>query len=203
MPQTYAEGLSALAETPPTPAPCQRRERPTPALRQRWEPSTLAPRQQPTPAPRDVPTAEMDAYIEEILSEMPGERPIPAPHRRRPIPVTLQLVFRRTRCVIDSFLQGWRMDVPQGHPHGVDPRAFLEGVRPQIRAKLKEEIKALNGIKFQLALKVQLRKDNPDGSEEYTDPVLRHKQEAILQNSEIEGPSIKLSPRSKKLWRWT
>ena len=54
---------------------------------------------------------------------------------------------------------------------GADPRAFLDGVRPQIRAKLQEEIKALNGIKFQLALKVQLRKDNPDGSEEYTDPV--------------------------------
>ena len=79
------------------------------------------------------------------------------------------------------------MDVHQGHPHGADPRAFLEGVQPQNRAKLEEEIKALNGIKFQLALKVQFWKDNPDGSEEYTDPVLRHKQEAILQNSEIEG----------------
>ena len=91
-------------------------------------------------------------------------------------------------------------------PHGADPRAFLEGVRPQIRAKLEKEIKALNSIKFQQALKIQLRKDNPDGSEEYTDPVLSHKQETILQNSEIEGaldwgPSIKLSPRSKKLWR--
>ena len=79
------------------------------------------------------------------------------------------------------------MDVPQGHPHSADPRAFLEGVRPQIRAKFEEEIKALGGVMFQLALKVQLRKDNPDGSEEYTDPVLRHKQEAILQNSEIKG----------------
>ena len=83
------------------------------------------------------------------------------------------------------------MDVPQGHPHGADPRAFLEGVRPKIRAKLEEEIKALNGIKFQLALKVQFQKDNSDGSEEYTDPVLRHKQEAILQNSENQAfPTI-------------
>ena len=49
------------------------------------------------------------------------------------------------------------------------------------------KILALNGIKFQLALNVQLRKDNPDGSEEYTDPVLRHKQEALLQGSEIKG----------------
>ena len=80
------------------------------------------------------------------------------------------------------------MDVPQGHPHGVDPRAFLKEVEPQIHDKLSEELRALNnGVKFQLALKVQLRKDNPDGSEEYTDPVLRSKQEVILQESEIKG----------------
>ena len=112
--------------------------------------------------------------------------------------------FRRTRWVIGSFLRGWQMDVPQGHPHGTDPRAFLEGLRPQIRAKLEEEIKDLNGIKFQLALKVQLRKDNADGSEEYTDPVLRHKQDAILQNSEIEGALNQAFPTIQEpLEKWT
>ena len=182
-PQTNAEGLSALRRDPGATHPD-----PTPA--------TAHPdrRERPIPVPRGHPTAEMDAYIEEILSQMPDERPILRPRRRRPIPAPRQLVFCRTRWVIGSFLQGWQMDVPQGHPHGADPRAFLEGVRPQIRAKLEKEIKALNGIKFQLALKVQLRKDNPDGSEKYTDPVLSHKQEAILQNSEIEGPSIKFPP---------
>ena len=50
-PQTYVEGLSALAETPPTPVPCQRRESPTPAPRQRRERPTPAPRQRmPIPA---------------------------------------------------------------------------------------------------------------------------------------------------------
>ena len=78
------------------------------------------------------------------------------------------------------------MDAPQGHPHGADPMAFLEGVRPQIQTKLEEEIEALNGVKFQLALKIQLWKDNPDGSEEYVRLVMRHKQEAALQKSEIE-----------------
>ena len=63
----------------------------------------------------------------------------------------------------------------------------------------KEELKQLRGIKFQLALKVQLRKDNPDGSEEYTDPVLRHKQEAILQKSEIKGALNQAFPRIR--WR--
>ena len=66
-PQTYAEGLSALAEIPPTSALRQRREPPTPAPRQRLEPP------RPAPAPRGHPTAEMDAYIEEILSQMPDE----------------------------------------------------------------------------------------------------------------------------------
>ena len=45
---------------------------------------------------------------------------------------------------------------------------FLQEVEPRIHDKLDEEILALNGVKFQLALKVQLRKDNPEGSEEYT-----------------------------------
>ena len=48
-----------------------------------------------------------------------------------------KLGFRQTPWAIGSFLRGWQMDVPQGHPHGADPRAFLEGVRSQIRAKLK------------------------------------------------------------------
>ena len=76
------------------------------------------------------------------------------------------------------------MNAPQGHLLSADPRAFLDDVRPQIYKKLTEEVVAHRGVKFQLALKVQLRKGNPDGSEEYTDPVLRHKQEALLGASD-------------------
>ena len=83
------------------------------------------------------------------------------------VPKDDKLVFRQTPWVIGSFLRGWQMDVPQGHPYGADPKAFLERARSQIRAKLKEELTQLCGIEFQLALKVQLREDNPDGSEEY------------------------------------
>ena len=79
------------------------------------------------------------------------------------------------------------MNVPQGHPNSTDPRVFLEGAWPQIRVKLEEEIEALNRVKFQLALMVQLRKDNPDGSEEYvSQAVMRDKQLTALQNSEID-----------------
>ena len=93
----------------------------------------------------------------------------------------------------------------RGNPLGADPRAFLEGVRlhPQIHHKLEKEIKALNGIKFQLALKVQLRKENPDGREEFTDPVLRHKQEALLEKSEIKGALNQAFPRIQEtLEKW-
>ena len=49
----------------------------------------------------------------------------------------------------------------------------MEGVRPKIHRELVEEILDLKGVKFQLALKVQLRKGNSDGNEELIDPLLR------------------------------
>ena len=96
------------------------------------------------------------------------------------------------------------MDIPEGHPSGVDLRAFMQKVVPRIHDKLNGEILALNGVKFQLALNVQLRKDNPDSSEEYTDPVLRHKQEALLQASEINEYLNKAIPYLLELLeKWT
>ena len=96
------------------------------------------------------------------------------------------------------------MDVPQGHSHGIDPRAFLKEVRPQIKKKLIKELLDLGGIKFQLALKVQLQKESPDGTEEFTDPVLHHKQEALLQASEIKEALDKAIPHLLELLeKWT
>ena len=96
------------------------------------------------------------------------------------------------------------MDIPEGHPSGVDVRAFMQEVEPRIHDKLSEEILALNGVKFQLALKVQLQKESPDGNEEYTDPVLRHKQEALLQASEINEDLNRATPYLLELLeKWT
>ena len=95
------------------------------------------------------------------------------------------------------------MNVPKGH---ADHRAFLKEVEPQIQIhdKLIEELSALNGVKFQLALKVALRKDNPDGSEEYTDPLLRHKLKVILQKSEIKTALNQAFPRIRQTpEKWT
>ena len=117
---------------------------------------------------------------------------------------TDKLVFRQTPWVIGKFLRGWQMNAPQGHLLSADPRAFFDDVRPQIYKKLTEEVVAFRGVKFQLALKVQLRKGNPDGSEEYTDPVLHHKQEALLGASEINEALDKAFPHILELLeKWT
>ena len=118
---------------------------------------------------------------------------------------TDELVFKQTPWALGNFLRGWQMDVPKGHPQGADPRAFLEDAELLIQKKLEEELKALKGgLKFQLALKVDLEKANPDGSEEYTDPVLCHKQEAVLQKSEIKAALHQAFPRVQEtLEKWT
>ena len=108
-----------------------------------------------------------------------------------------ELTFRRTRWTFANFLRGWQMDVPQGHPQGTDPRTFLEIVEPKIREKLDKELRVLRGgLKFQLALKVELVKITQDGSEEYFEPVIRHKQEAVINENE---PSKKHFRGCKKL----
>ncbi|KAK3748543.1 hypothetical protein QZH41_001377 [Actinostola sp. cb2023] len=115
-----------------------------------------------------------------------------------------KLVFHQTPWVIGKFLRGWQMDVPQGHRLGSDPKAFLEGVRLQIREKLIEELRDLGGVKFQLALKIKLSKPAADGSEEYTNPVLRHKQVALLQAGEIGEALDKAIPHILEvLEKWT
>ena len=66
-----------------------------------------------------------------------------------------ELAFRQTPWAFGNFLRGWQMDVPQGHPQGADPRAFLEIVEHQIREKLEEELIALRGgLKFSGGYKV-------------------------------------------------
>ena len=88
------------------------------------------------------------------------------------------------------------MDVPVGHPQGADHRTFLESVEPKIHEKLEEELRVLRGgLKFQLALKVELVKITTDGSEEFMEPVLRHKQEAVIQENEITAALEETFPR--------
>ena len=150
-----------------------RKYRPSPPLRKAKERKKKAIIKEFDPAPIFKPFRTIQDYQKEIL-EMFKEASKNG-----------KLVFRKTPWAIGKFLRGWQMNVPQGHPLGADPKAFLDNVRPQMRKKLTEEVAALKGVKFQLALKISLRKDRPDGAEEYLDPVLRHRQEALMRAGEI------------------
>ena len=85
-------------------------------------------------------------------------------------------------------------------PSVMTQKHFSKGRVP----KSEKENRALNGVKFQLALKVQLQKTGPDGTEEYTEPVLRHKQETLLQSNEIDEALDKAIPTILETFgKWT
>ena len=76
-------------------------------------------------------------------------------------------------------------------------------MRPQIHSKLEEELQGLHGLKFQLAIKVQLSKDAGD-DKELVSPVLRHKQGVLLQVNEIDETINKALPKILELLeKWT
>ena len=167
-----------------------RKYRPIPPPRRAKERKRKAIEEEFDPIPRHKVLRSVKDYQDELLGLFEENEPE-------------ELTFRQTPWALGNFLRGWQMDVPQGQ--GADPRAFLESVEPQICKKLEEELEALGGgLKFQLALKVDLVKVNPDGSEEYTDPILRHKQEAVVQKSEIKAALQQAFPRLlETLEKWT
>ena len=77
------------------------------------------------------------------------------------------------------------MRVPQGHPVERDLTFLLESAQTHIQHKLTEELLALRGVKFQLAVEEELRKDALNGTEVLTVPVFHTKQIALLQAHEI------------------
>ena len=167
----------------PIPLPRRAKERKRKAIEEAFD---------PIPRPRHKVFRSVKDYQDELLGLFEENK-------------TDELTFRQTPWALGNFLRGWQMDVPLGHPQGADPRAFLVEVEHLIRKKLGEELKALNGgLKFQLALKVDLVKVNPDGSDSYTDPILRHKQEVVLQKSEIKAALQQAFPRLlETLEKWT
>ena len=162
----------------PIPPPCRAKERKRKAIEEEFDP---------------IPNHKVLRSVGDYQTELQG------------LFETEEFTFRQTPWALGSFLRGWQMDVPQGHQQGADPRTFLESMESQIREKLEEELRALGGgLKFQLAIKVDLVKVNLDGSEEYMEPVLRHKQEAVLQKNEIKAAFEEAFPRLlETLEKWT
>ena len=143
--------------------------------------------------PAQRPT-DLEWYLQQIVGEpevhpvpqqepqMPAQQILGEPEARPP-QLEFEFEFIQTPWVLARFLWGWELNVPEGH---ADPRVFLEEVRPRIRQKLEEGLREVQGLKFQLHLKVRLRKANPDSREELADPVFRHKQKELFQAGEID-----------------
>ncbi|GFR66063.1 hypothetical protein ElyMa_005547700 [Elysia marginata] len=141
------------------------------------------------PLPRSKGLRSVKDYEDEILEVFEEER------RRS----NNTLTFWQTPWTIGNFLRGWQMDVPRGEihmgfievlePFQTDTQVFLEVAKPQICKKLKEELKDLGSLKFQLALKVLLKmpieKEDKIPRIILTDPIIRHEQEPLLHPSEI------------------
>ena len=139
------EKIPTPAARKPIPTPRKRRfhvvERPTPKPRKRRLVATT------------VSDAEIDAYIEELLAEMPKWRP-KHPTILPPLPPT-ELKWDDKKA-ISFLLRAWRMRVPQGHPSERDLTSFLKSAQTHIQRKLTEEVLDLRGLKFQLAVEVDL-----------------------------------------------
>ena len=118
----------------------------------------------PSPPPRKLKERKRKAIVREFDPNFPSKTlRTTADYQKEVLELVSaekvgEPIFCQTPWVIGNYLWGWQMDVPQGNTLEADPRAFLDGVRPQIHQKLTEEILDLNGVKLQLAMKVQLRK---------------------------------------------
>ena len=112
-----------------------------------------------------------------------------------------RLTFKPSEYTIRGYLRNWEMNPPEGH---VDLINFFHLGRPKIRHKLKEELKDLTNIKAQLAIKIQLRKEKQDGSEDLVNPILRSTQMVITKPSEIdEALDTAFSQIQECLEKWT
>ena len=107
--------------------------RPSPVPRKKKAAKRKAILEQFDPLPLQKAIRTVQDYQQEILEVFEEEQ-------------RHELFFYRTPWVIGSFLRGWEMDIPEGHPSGIDVKAFMQEVEPRIYDKLEEEILALNGI---------------------------------------------------------
>lgn len=114
------------------------------------------------------------------------------------------LDFTRTPFAIKGYLRGRRLDVPEGNRFGRDPKMFLESVEEKIKSRLTDDLQELDGVKFQIALKVRLTKDTADGRVEFTSPVFRNNQGVVTDASGISEAVGDVVPKIEGIIdKWT
>ena len=93
------------------------------------------------------------------------------------------LIFRQIPLTIGNYLEGYEINVSQDYK---DPFPFLQEARPEIHRILEIEIRELGGIKFQLGLRISMRKDQIQGPPTYSDSTFYHEQIPLLNENEID-----------------
>ncbi len=155
--------------------------KPIPTLRVK---PILAPRVKPTQAP--------------CVKSNPnqGER---LTWRVKTTPPALQ--WKQMPDAVGNFLRDWQMNVPEDQN---DPQTFLANARLQIHRKLVEEIRTLNGVKFQLLLENLLYKQTTEGFDKWNEPTLRSEMKLLLTEDEIsESLDRELQQMLEKIQRFT
>ena len=128
---------------------------------------------------------------DEMMQEYVLDQPVPQGLQKPLKPIkraltTKTLNFVQTPFTIANFLKAYEMNVPLDYKTEKDPYNFLQEVKSKIQTVLTNEIRNLGGVKFQLGLRVMMRKDSlTDNSVVYDTPTFYHNQIPVLNENEI------------------
>jgi hypothetical protein len=153
------------------------------ALKLMPEAGSFKPPKSQAPKMNELQQSMMQDYI--LNEPIPKALPKPLTPLKRGL-TTKTLKLKQTPFTIGNFLKGYEMNVPLNHATESDPRTFLQEIKPEIQNILTNEIRELGGVKFQLGLKVLMRKENEtDNSVIYDTPTFYHNQIPALNENEI------------------
>jgi hypothetical protein len=171
-----------------TPPPCRRKtglhimDLPIPKTMRLQKP--LSPSKAGRPVRKGISQKEANVNLLKGFDPLfDSKRPRPS---KRPSDDLQGIRLVHTPFAVGTHLRGWVFRVPEGHNLEADPVKFLGCPRYLIKKKITQEVFDLNGVKFQLAMKVSLRKERNDGDLVLAQPMFYSKQQATLRASDID-----------------
>ena len=117
------------------------------------------------------------------------------------VPKDDKLVFRQTPWVIGSFLRGWQIDVPQGHPPWCRPQGFLRGGATTDSGQAQRSWKRSMELNFSSVSRSSFGKTTLTAMRSIQTLCCATSIRLFCRRVKSRGPSIKLSPGSKRHWR--
>ena len=115
-----------------------------------------------------------------------------------PVNESKEMMFVENKYALKRYLKGWTM---RTSGRGlIDPRVSLDLLSPLVKEKLMETLKDLGSFKFQIGLRVSLRKEKADKIVEYATPDFRHRQVVVQSPEDIAIPVESIMENIEK---WT